>query len=103
MARNARRHMAEHHTLEGSAEKYAAFLREVVRSGRQPAPPVAPLAPWPDFDVFTDLVTDVAASAADLGLTADDADLLTGVAERLVDLGLDRAAGAAEPPAESDG
>lgn len=95
MGRNARRHMAVHHTLEGSAESYAAFLREVIRSGAEPPPPVPPLAPWPGRDVFTDLVTDVAASAADLGLTADDADLLDGVAERLVDLELDRTAGVA--------
>lgn len=103
MGRNARRHMAEHHTLEGSAEKYAAFLHEVVRTGSQPAPPVPPLAPWPERDVFTDLVTDVAASAADLGLTADDGDLLNGVAERLVELDLDRAAGVESSGREEDG
>lgn len=96
MGRNARRHMEAHHTLEGSAEKYAAFLQKVIRSGTEPQPPVAPLAPWPETDVFTDLVTDVAASAADLGLTAGDADLLGGVAERLVDLELDRTAGVAD-------
>lgn len=95
MGRNARRHMAVHHTLEGSAESYAAFLREVIRSGAEPPAAVPPLAPWPGRDIFTDLVTDVAASAADLGLTADDADLLDGVAERLVDLELDRSAGVA--------
>ena len=113
MGRNARRHMAEHHTLEGSAEKYAAFLRRVVEgsdgSGVAPLEPVPPLAPWAEDDVFTDVVADLAACSADLGVSANagrtrqdeeklGTDLLRGVAEALVDLGLDRLGRAEEEP-----
>lgn len=92
---NARRHMARHHTLEGSAAGYRSFLEEVFAGARPPEPllpaPPPPLAPWPPEDVLTELAARVGALAADLGVRAQrDRNLLTGVAAALVDLGLDR-------------
>jgi len=85
MGANAHRHMAEHHTLEGSAERYATFLHEVVADAPKPLEPVPPLAPWPEDDVLTELVAAIGAHAADLDL---DVGALTRVAEALVELEL---------------
>lgn len=99
MGDNARRHMAEHHTLEGSAAGYAAFLEEVMErtGGEGPSEPVPPLAAWPREDAFTELVSAVAGAAADLGVHPENGgDLLAGVARSLVELDLDRTAGVRE-------
>lgn len=89
MGENARRHMAVHHTLEGSARGYADFVRETVAARPERFRPVPPLAPTPPEDVFSDLAAAVAAEAADLGVGEGDTDLLGALAEVLVDLDLD--------------
>ena len=89
MGENARRHMATHHTLEGSARAYADFVREIVAARPQPFRPVPPLAPSPPEDVFSDLVAAVAGEATALGVGEGDAELLGALAEVLVDLNLD--------------
>jgi len=86
MGENARRHMAEHHTLEGSARAYADFVREIVAARPEPFRPVPPLAPYPPEDVFTDLAAVVAAEAADLGVGEDDTELLGALAGVLMEL-----------------
>ena len=107
MGEAARRHAAEHHALGASARRYAEFLREI-HTARQsgalalPRPPVAPLVPWPEDDLLTDLVVAVAAAAADLGVGSDEDDLLAPLAEAIVELGFDavgpqRGAGTGRP------
>lgn len=93
MGENARRHMATHHTLEGSARAYADFVREIVAARPQPFRPVPPLAPCLPEDVFSDLVAAVAGEATALGVGEGDAELLGALAEVLVDLNLDRIGG----------
>jgi glycosyltransferase involved in cell wall biosynthesis len=89
MGENARRHLAAHHTLEGSAHAYADFVREIVAARPEPFRPVPPLARPAPEDVFSDLAAAMAAEAADLGVGEGDADLLGALAEVLVDLDLD--------------
>jgi glycosyltransferase involved in cell wall biosynthesis len=88
MGENARRYAARHHSLAATVEGYAAFLREMAASGKKPAPPLPPLAPWSAEDVFTELVSEVGAAVADLGVGEDDAEGLREVAFLLADLGL---------------
>ena len=90
MGENARRHMATHHTLEGSARAYADFVREIATARPRPQTfrPVPPLAPYPPEDVFSDLAAAVAAEAADLGVGEEDTELLGALAEVLVEFDL---------------
>ena len=67
MGENARRHIAAHHTLAGSARAYADWVREIVALRPEPFHPVPPLAPYPPEDVLSDLAAAVAAEAVDLG------------------------------------
>ncbi|HEX4966610.1 MAG TPA: glycosyltransferase family 4 protein [Thermoanaerobaculia bacterium] len=87
---NARRHMAEHHTLAGSARGYADFLRETVAMSAQPFRAVPPLAAYPGDDLLSDLVREVSAEMVDLGIGEEDEDLLREVSAALVELDLDR-------------
>jgi glycosyltransferase involved in cell wall biosynthesis len=95
MGENARRHVAEHHTLEGSARAYAGFVRAVSETaGARPEPfrPVPPLAAYPPADVLADLAAAVAAEAVDLGVGKDsqdenDDEVLREVAAVMVELG----------------
>lgn len=82
---NARRHIATHNTLEGSARAYADFVRETVELNPQPYRPVPPLAPYPRDDVFSDLVRDTSAELFDLGIDEADDEALCGVAAALGD------------------
>jgi glycosyltransferase involved in cell wall biosynthesis len=91
MGENARRHLAENHSLAGSARGYAEFLEEIVAARPEPFRPAPPLAPYPADDVLTDLIAELAAEAADLGVGEGDEELLRGLAEVVVDLDLDRA------------
>jgi hypothetical protein len=91
---NARAHMARDHTLEGAAARYAGFLVEVAETAAAAGPrpavgAVPPLAPWPDDDLATGLAAGLAAAAADLGVEAEQRDLLEPLAGALVDLGVD--------------
>jgi glycosyltransferase involved in cell wall biosynthesis len=91
MGENARRHVATHHTLEGSARGYADFVREIVDTKPAPFRPVPPLAPYPPEDVLSDLAAALSAEAVDLGAGTkedEDRELLQEVAGILVDLGL---------------
>jgi glycosyltransferase involved in cell wall biosynthesis len=90
MGDNARRHMAEHHTLAGSARGYADFLRETVAMGVQPFRAVPPLAAYPEDDLLSDLVRDVTAEMVDLGVGEEDDDLLREISAAVVELDLDR-------------
>lgn len=86
MGDNARRHVAAHHTLAGSARAYADFVRETVALGIEPYRPVPPLAPYPREDVFSELVRDTSAELFDLGVEEGDEEALRGVAAALTDL-----------------
>lgn len=88
----ARRHLAEHHSLAGSARRYADFLAQMATAPARPAPRVPPLAPWSPEDLYTGVLVSLAADAADLGLDDTEDELLTAVAAPLVDLDLDRVA-----------
>jgi glycosyltransferase involved in cell wall biosynthesis len=88
MGENARRHMAAHHSIDGSARAYAEVVREVVESKPEPFRAVPPLAPWPAADAFSDLIAEVSAEVADLGVGEADADLLRDLAETLADAGV---------------
>ncbi len=92
LGESARRHMAAHHTLEGSAAAYGGVLRRAVEEGWQPYRPVPPLAPFPGHDLLSALVAELAADVADLQLGEAETDALTAIAEQVVDLGLDRVA-----------
>jgi glycosyltransferase involved in cell wall biosynthesis len=87
MGENARRHIATHHTLEGSARAYADLIHKVVAARPAPVRPVPPLAPYPPEDVLSEIAGAVAAEAVDLG-GADDDLILTELAAVIVDLGL---------------
>lgn len=88
MGENARRHMAAHHTLPGSAQAYADFVREIVAARPEPFRPVPPLARAAPEDVFSELAAAVAAEAADLGVQEGDTEILAALAEVLVELDL---------------
>lgn len=88
----ARRHMAAHHSLAGSARAYAGFLAEVAASPGRPAPRVPPLVAWTADDLFTGVLVSLAADAADLGVDERDDDLLAALAAPVVELELDREA-----------
>jgi glycosyltransferase involved in cell wall biosynthesis len=93
MGDNARRHMAMHHTLAGSARGYADFLRETVAMNVQPFRAVPPLTAYPEDDLLSALVRDVAAEMVDLGVGDEDDDLLREVSAALVELDLDEPVG----------
>jgi glycosyltransferase involved in cell wall biosynthesis len=94
MGENARRHVAAHHTLEGSARAYADFVRATVAARPLPVRAVPPLAPSLPEDVLADVAAGVAAEAVDLGLggpggdPAGDGEVLADLAAVLVDLGM---------------
>ncbi len=95
MGENARRHMAAHHSLAGSARGYADFLRETVAvglsgTGAGPFRAAPPLLDYPAHDLLSALVRDVTAEMSDLGVEEGDGDLLREVASALVELDLDR-------------
>ncbi|MFY9825180.1 MAG: glycosyltransferase family 4 protein [Thermoanaerobaculia bacterium] len=95
MGENARRHMAMHHTLAGSARGYADFLRETVAMNVQPFRAVPPLTASPEDDLLSDLVRDVSAEMVDLGVGEEDDDLLREISGELVGLDLDESLGKA--------
>jgi len=89
LGENARRHIATHHTLEGSAQGYADFIQETVALRPTPIRPVPPLAAYPQEDMLSDLVRAVSTEVHDLGIEEGDEDLLREIAAVLVDLDLD--------------
>lgn len=89
MGENARRHVETHHSLAGSAQGYADFLRETVEAGARPFRAVPPLTSYPEEDILSDLVREVTADMADLGVEEAEDDLLREVAAAIVDLDLD--------------
>jgi glycosyltransferase involved in cell wall biosynthesis len=90
MGDNARRHVAAHHTLEGSAQAYADFVRAIVAERPAPFRPVPPLAAHPPEDVLSDIAAAVAAEAVDLtvDLSQGDDEILRELAAVIVDLGI---------------
>ncbi|HEX3532164.1 MAG TPA: glycosyltransferase family 4 protein [Thermoanaerobaculia bacterium] len=93
MGENARRHIAAHHTLEGSAAGYADFVRAIVEARPEPFRAVPPLAPYPPADVLSDIAAAVAAEAVDLGggeEGGDEDEILAELAAVMADLGLGR-------------
>jgi len=90
MGENARRHMAAHHSLAGSARGYADFIRATIETGARPFRAVPPLTAYPEDDLLSDLVRDVTAEMADLGVEEGDDGLLGEVAAAMVELDLDR-------------
>jgi glycosyltransferase involved in cell wall biosynthesis len=92
MGENARRHMALHHSLAGSARGYADFIREIVETGAQPFRAVPPLAPYPEDDLLSDLIRETTAEMVDLGFreeeTEEDDELSREIAAALVEIGL---------------
>jgi glycosyltransferase involved in cell wall biosynthesis len=90
MGDNARRHIAERHTLAGSAAAYAGFVRDVVRAGAQPFRALPPLAPYGEDDLAVELLREVSAELSDLGIAEDDDEALGAVAAAVVELGIER-------------
>lgn len=90
MGENARRHMALHHSLAGSARAYAGFLRETVESGARPFRAVPPLEAYPEDDLLSDLVRETTAEMVDLGIGEGEEELLEEVAGAIVEVDLDR-------------
>jgi glycosyltransferase involved in cell wall biosynthesis len=90
MGENARRHMAEHATLAGSARAYADFVKEIATAHPVRFSAAPPLAPYPADDVLTDLLAELTAEASDLGVGEGDEELLAGLAEVVVELDLDK-------------
>jgi glycosyltransferase involved in cell wall biosynthesis len=86
MGENARRHMADHHSLAGSARSYADFLRQTVESGAKPFRAVPPLAPYPQEDLGSDFVLEVTAELADLGVEEGDEKVLREIAAGIAEL-----------------
>jgi glycosyltransferase involved in cell wall biosynthesis len=89
MGGNARRHMAAHHSLAGSARGYADFLREIVESQAEPFRAVPPLEPYPEEDLLSDLVREATAEMSDLGVEEGEEELLREIAAAIVELDLD--------------
>lgn len=93
MGENARRHLAERHTLAGSARGYADFLRSRAEAGlagpgaRPPIRAVPPLAPYPGDDLFSELARIVGAEAFDLGVEEGDEEALGALAASFAELG----------------
>ncbi|HYG63104.1 MAG TPA: glycosyltransferase family 4 protein [Thermoanaerobaculia bacterium] len=85
---NARRYIAAHHTLEGSARGYADVIRQVVESGRPPFRPAPPLLPYPPEDLLTEMVSDVTAEAVDLGADEGDEEMMRELAGTFTELGI---------------
>ena len=78
---NARRHIGDHHTLEGSAHAYFRFIEQIV-SGT--AEPVGPLE---DFAV-SEVLSGLGATLAGWGVTERHDTLLRPIAQALADLGM---------------
>ncbi|HVT57232.1 MAG TPA: glycosyltransferase family 4 protein [Thermoanaerobaculia bacterium] len=91
MADNARRYAASHHSLAASARLYAEFLRQTAAERPAPFAALPPLAPYPEVDVFSDLLLSVSAELSDLGISEADDEALGAVAAAMVELGLDEA------------
>lgn len=96
MGDNARRHVAAH-TPEASAAAYAAVLRQCVEERWRPPPCPPPLAPYPEHDLFSELVRATAADLADIGVAEAEDEALAPVARAMVELGLDRAGSEGAP------
>ena len=90
MGENARRHMALHHSLAGSARGYADFLRETSRRARSPSAPCRRSLAYPEDDLLSDLVRDASAEMVDLGIEEEEDDLLREIAAAMVEVDLDR-------------
>lgn len=90
MGENARRHMAVHHSLAGSAKGYADFLRETLEANARPFRAVPPLVPYPEEDLLSDLIREVSAEMSDLGVEEGDEEVLKMVSEAVVEVDLDR-------------
>ncbi|MBV8200867.1 MAG: glycosyltransferase, partial [Acidobacteria bacterium] len=86
MGESARRWVAAHHSLEGSARGYAELLRQVAAERAAPFRALPPLAPYGEDDVAADLLRAVSAEACDLGVGEDDDALLGAVAAALAEL-----------------
>ncbi|MGH9379865.1 MAG: glycosyltransferase [Thermoanaerobaculia bacterium] len=89
MGRNARRHMSTHHTLEGSACGYVAFLQAIAAAPPEPFRPAPPLTVERPPSLRGRLLTEVGRHAAGLGVHEGDRELLRVAAAHAVELGLD--------------
>lgn len=78
---NARDYVRTHHTLENSAQAYAAFIERVVAGEAQLATP-ATTSP------LTDVLSDVGGTLAGWGVMEDDDVLLQPIAQAIAELGL---------------
>ena len=90
MGANAQHYIQAHHTLEGAAQGYTEFIRDVIASPPMPLAAAAPLD-WPsEDDVLAGLIADVAAEMVDLGISEEDRDLMRAMASAIVELNMDR-------------
>ena len=89
MGENARRHMAEHHSLAGSVGGYVRFLERVGAGVEPPLRPAPPLLPLAADDVAGRLAAELGRELADLGIDERDPEGLERVAGAVVELGLD--------------
>jgi glycosyltransferase involved in cell wall biosynthesis len=81
MSANARRHIRTHHSLEGSAQAYAAFIEQVNAGDARPA---GPLGASPAAEVISDIGT----TLAGWGITEHHDSLLQPIAQPLAQLGI---------------
>ncbi|MEM7048816.1 MAG: glycosyltransferase family 4 protein [Acidobacteriota bacterium] len=87
LGRNARRYMAEAHTVGHAADAYGTALE---RFGSRPAAPFRPRPPllsYPVADLDSEWFERIGRHLADLGIEEGQEDLIAGVCEHLVELG----------------
>jgi glycosyltransferase involved in cell wall biosynthesis len=90
LGRAARGHAERQHGLDAATAGYLEFVASTLAAGGRVVEAVPPLAPWRADDAWTGLVAGLGADLADLGLGEGDDEALGEIAERLVELELDR-------------
>lgn len=85
---NAQRYIQTHHTLEGSAQGYIDFIRDILVSPLQPFAVMPPLTKPAEDDVLTGLIADVAAEMVDLGIGETDEAILQEIAEAISEISI---------------
>jgi glycosyltransferase involved in cell wall biosynthesis len=90
MGINAQRYIQAHHTLEGAAQGYMEFIRDIIASPPMPLAATVP-SDWPsEDDVLAGVMADVAMEIVDLGIGEEDRDLVREIASAIVELNVDQ-------------
>lgn len=83
---NARHYMQTQHTMEGAAQGYIDFIRDILALLPQPFAAAPPLVKPAEDDVLAGLVADVAAEMVDMGIGEADEGILRAVAQAIAEL-----------------